>query len=120
MKPYFTILYEDGDDEKVFKQPKLEQFFVRKRKRGQPRKANTASDIEEGKPKSKKKKTLETVAISTSVKPKVTRTNWAKGDNKTKMDWAVKDWLEKQEIELIRKGKLLIEWIRFVVLSKCH
>ena len=80
-----------GDDEKVLKQPTLDKFFVRKRKRGRPKKHNTIFDVEEGKPKSKKqKKKLETVAVSTAVKPKVTRTNWAKGEDKTKMDRAVK------------------------------
>ena len=64
---------DDGEDEKVFKQPKLDKFFVRKRKRGRPKKANTIFDVEEGKPKSKKqKKKLETVPVSTAVKPKVT------------------------------------------------
>ena len=112
---------DDGDDDKVLNQSKLKDFFKQKRKRGRPKKANTIFDVEEGKPKSKKqKKKLETVPVSTAVKPKVTRTNWAKGEDKTKMDRAVKDWLEKTGDRVDSQGKVIIEWNHIVLLSKFH
>ena len=95
---------DDGDDGdgKVFNQIRLTDFFRTKRKRGRPRKkANTAYDSlpepELKQQKKKKKAKNEALVIATKVKEKekVTRTNWSKGDNKKKMDKAIKDWLKK-------------------------
>ena len=92
--------------------------FLQKRKEDVLKKANTAYVILlEPELKKKKKSKTEAVVIATKVKEKekVTPTNWSKGDNKKKMDKAVKDWLEKTGYRLNTNGEVIFTMNKF-----CH
>ena len=99
---------DDDDDDKVFNQSCLTDFFKQPRKRGRPKKANTAFDVVQVETKSKKKKVLEsaTVDIATTeiVKAKLTRTNWSKGDDRKRLLLAIVDWFQKTGDALDARG----------------